>query len=82
MCNMKLFWEVFGWYGACAFLLAYLLVSFHVIDPVSFWYQFLNLTAAIGVAGVTILHRSYQSAILNIIWGAIALVVLLRIFLS
>ncbi len=77
---MKLFWEIFGWYGACAFLLAYLLVSFQVLDAVSFWYQFLNLTAAIGVAGVTLMHRSYQSAILNAVWGVIAFVVLLRIF--
>lgn len=73
--------EAFGWYGTCAILLAYTLVSFEVILASSFSYQFLNFTGALGVAFISLQKKAYSPATLNIIWAVIALVALAMIFL-
>lgn len=71
--------EAVGWYGACAILLAYALVSLGGMRADSAIYQLLNVTGAIGVAIVSVMKKAYQPAALNIVWALIGLVVLLRI---
>ncbi len=78
---MKIFIEIFGWYGAIAILTAYFLISFAVINPESIWYQLLNLTGAIGLLGISFYKRAYQPAALNIIWIIIALIALANILI-
>lgn len=77
----KLFIEIYGWYGALAIMVGYAAVSFSILEPTSFWYQFLNLTGAIGIVAVSFYHRSYPPGVLNIIWAAIALIGLSNILL-
>lgn len=78
--NMKLsFVEIFGWYGTCAIILAYTLVSFSILSATSTWYQVLNGTGAIGIIIVSFTKKAYQPAVLNIIWALIALVAVLKI---
>lgn len=73
--------EVVGWYGAGAILLAYALVSFEVIRPASFLYQFLNFTGAIGIIAISVVKKVYQPAVLNLFWALIALFAIINIVL-
>jgi hypothetical protein len=69
--------EALGWYGVAALLLAYALVSFDVVDAESATFQALNLTGAAGIAILSLAKRAYQPAVLNMVWGAIALAALI-----
>lgn len=71
--------EVFGWYGTAAIVLAYLLVSFSVLEATNIWYQVLNGTGALGIVLVSFHKRNYQPGVLNIIWTAIAAIAIIRI---
>lgn len=74
--------EIMGWYGAGAIVLAYALVSFELLSPLSLWYQILNGTGAIGIVIDSIWHhRAYPAGVLNIIWTIIAIIALVRIIL-
>jgi hypothetical protein len=59
-----------------ALLVAYALVSFDVVKAESPTFQMLNLTGAAGIAVLSLAKRAYQPAVLNAIWGAIALAAL------
>ena len=76
--NKKLI-ELFGWYGTCAIVLAYVLVSFSVIPAESLQYQLLNLTGALGIAAVSFYKKTYQPGVLNIIWFVVALIAIIGI---
>ncbi len=78
---MKKVIEFYGWYGTIAIILAYILVSFSVIDATNIWYQVLNGTGALGIVLVSIQHKNYQPGVLNIIWTLIALVAIIKIIL-
>lgn len=78
--NMKQFIEIFGWYGTVAIVLAYALVSFFFIQPTSIYYQLLNATGALGIVTVSLYKKAYQPGVLNVIWTAIALVAIARMF--
>jgi hypothetical protein len=71
--------ELAGWYGVCALLGAYALVSFEVVEAESEVFQILNLTGAAGIATLSLTKRAYQPAVLNSIWAIIALVALVSI---
>lgn len=71
--------EVYGWYGTVAIMLAYILVSFTVIDVTNIWYQLLNGTGALGIVAVSFHHKNYQPGVLNIIWTIIAIIAILKI---
>lgn len=71
--------EIYGWYGAVALLVAYALLSLSVIDRGGL-FQTLNLTGALGVGLAALSKRSYQAAVLEFIWAAIALLALLQLW--
>jgi predicted DNA repair protein MutK len=73
--------EALGWYGLVAVVLAYGSVSLSFISPTSYIYQFLNLSGSIGLGLVAFVKRAYQNGVLNIVWGAIAVVAILRLVL-
>jgi len=72
--------EIAGWYGTAAILVAYALVSFSVISSDTIVFQFLNLTGSLGLFMIALVKKVYQSVTINLIWGIIALVALIRIF--
>lgn len=76
---MKIFIEVFGWYGTFAIMSAYALVSFGVLQPDSFLYQLLNGTGAVGIVAVSFYKKTYQPGVLNIVWALIALIAIMGI---
>ncbi len=73
--------ELFSWYGVIAILLAYVGVSFEVLQPDSVLFQLLNLSGALGIAIDAYLVKNYQPAVLNFVWAAIALVALVSVVL-
>jgi len=73
--------EILGWYGLLAVVIAYGTVSLSFVSPNSYTYQFLNLTGAFGLGLVAFVKRAYQNGFLNLVWGAIAVVALIRIIL-
>jgi hypothetical protein len=78
---MKLYIEIFGWYGMIAIVLAYALVSFSILESTSIYYQLLNATGALGIVTISLYKQAYQPAVLNIVWILIALVAIVNIIL-
>lgn len=71
--------EIAGWYGTIAILVAYVLVSFNMISGNGLVFQLLNLTGAIGIIAIASYKKVRQSIVLNIFWGIVAIVALVRI---
>ncbi len=45
--DKKVFFQLFGWYGAIAIVSAYYMASFEILDVQSIFYQLLNITGAL-----------------------------------
>lgn len=71
--------ELAGWYGTAAIVLAYVLVSFKVIEADSVIYQLLNLTGALGIIAISIVKKAKQPVVLNAFWALIALIALVSL---
>lgn len=67
-----------GWYGTVAILAAYGLTSFGVIEQNAL-YQLLNLTGALGVGLVCWRLKTWQPFWLEVVWGAVAIISLVRL---
>ncbi|PIU03759.1 hypothetical protein COT44_01640 [Candidatus Shapirobacteria bacterium CG08_land_8_20_14_0_20_39_18] len=74
-----MFFEIIGWLGTFAVLLAYFLVSFRKISSNSKEYQLLNLFGAIGIILNSAIHGALPSVGLNITWLLIAALALYKI---
>ncbi len=79
--KQKLLDESIGWYGTCAIVLAYALVSFNVLSPSTFLYQILNGTGALGIVYISFKKKAYQPGVLNIIWAIIAAIAIIRLLM-
>ncbi|MFW5489748.1 MAG: CBU_0592 family membrane protein [Desulfovibrio sp.] len=76
-----LLFEVVGWYGTAAIVLAYLFVSLGMLDSKGLPYQLLNLTGAFGIIAISFRKKAYQPAVLNVIWAVIALIAIGKVVL-
>jgi hypothetical protein len=65
--------DIIGWVGALEVILAYLLVSLHIVNGKSLKFQLLNLTGAGLLIAYSLYKGADASAFLNIIWAGIAL---------
>lgn len=65
--------DIIGWIGAILILLAYYLVSTKKTKGDSILYQALNLIGAVALLILTYSKGAIPSAVLNIIWAAIAI---------
>lgn len=72
-------YEIIGWAGSGAILLAYALVSTGKVSSNSKNYQLLNLFGAIGIVINSGIHGAYPSVGLNIVWLLIAVYGLVKI---
>jgi hypothetical protein len=77
---MKKLVEILGWYGTGAIILAYILVSFSLLQPMSIWYQILNGTGALGIVIEAFRKKDYQPVVLNVIWTLVAVIAIFRLF--
>ena len=76
---MEVIIEIIGWIGTFFVVLAYFLVSYKKIQPTSKEYQLLNLFGALGISINVWHHQAWPSFALQIVWGVIALIALLKI---
>lgn len=75
---MDLLIQIVGWIGALFVVLAYILVSFKKIGSASASYQLMNFFGAVGV-GINAFHQAaWPSFVIQIVWGATAIVTLAR----
>jgi hypothetical protein len=79
--NKNNYYEVIGWYGFIGLLLAYAIVSFGFVNGNNVYYQLFNFTGAVGIAWISLKKKTYQPAVLNIIWAIIALITLIKIII-
>jgi hypothetical protein len=70
--------QLLGWLGTLLILLAYFLVSFKKIDVNSRNFQLMNLIGALTLGVHVYYQKSWPALFLEIVWGGIALVSLLR----
>jgi hypothetical protein len=73
--------EVIGWTGMILILAAYILLNFNIITTKSLIYILCNIIGSIGIAYISLRKKTYQPAVLNIIWALVALYGLITIFL-
>ncbi len=79
--DQKNFGEVFGWYGTLAIIGAYALISFNFTDANNLMYQLLNITGAAGIEYISMQKKTYQPAVINMIWFVIGAAAILKILL-
>jgi hypothetical protein len=70
--NKHVWFDVIGWAGAAALLVAYAMVSSRKLEGNSTVYQFLNIVGSLLLAANTIFYRAYPSSFVNLIWIGIA----------
>jgi len=75
---MDIVFEVLGWTGTVLILAAYLLLSLGKIAN-GRTYQLLNLVGAVGLLINGVVHSAWPSAILNVVWTAIAVFALVQL---
>ncbi len=79
---LKKYGNMIGWLGAIASLAAYFSVSFGLLHPRDLSYQLLNLGGAVGLGTICYFRRTYQPFVVNLIWGAIAVLAILNIIFA
>lgn len=75
---MQLFIEIAGWSGAVIILVAYGLLSADKLSSKSSVYQWMNVVGAAGFVINSGAKGAYPSAVLNMIWIAIAVFAVVR----
>lgn len=80
--DKNLLQEIVGWYGTVILLLAYALVSFNVLSSSSLMFQAMNASGALAIVYPCLKKKDYQPVVLNMVWGLVALVALVRILFS
>jgi len=79
--NKKIIDEIIGWYGTIVIVLAYALLSFGLITSNNLVYQILNCTGALGIVYISLKKKTYQPAVLNIVWILIAIIAMIRLLM-
>lgn len=70
--NSHVWFDVIGWAGAAALLVAYAMVSSKKLEGDSNAYQYLNIIGSFLLAINTVFYRAYPSSFVNMIWIGIA----------
>lgn len=73
--------DIFGWVGMVLVLLAYGLLSTNKVKN-GITYQVINLVAALFMAIGVFPKNAWFSFALQVIWGIIAIVAIIRIFIK
>jgi len=70
--NNQAWFDLVGWVGATALLIAYAMVSHKKLEGDSATFQLLNISGSLLLAANTIFYGSYPSTFVNLIWAGIA----------
>ncbi len=76
---MDMFLSSIGWVGTGLIVIAYLLNSNNKISSNSKWYQIINLFGAIFVGVNVFTQQAWPAFTLQVIWGVIAIIALIKI---
>jgi hypothetical protein len=71
--------ETIGWVGGIVLIIAYALNTYGVIASESVEYQGMNFLGALCFVYYTYQKKAYPNVALNLVWGIIALLALIRI---
>lgn len=71
--------QSFGWYGALALMMGFLLVSTKAIKPDSLTYQLLNLSGALSLIVLGFDRHVRQTIVVNIFWATVAMIALFNL---
>jgi len=74
----KTIFDLLGWLGAAAYLIAYALVSMKKLAGDSPMFQGLNLLGGVTLVVNSAYYRVWPSVAVNAAWAVIAVVVLVR----
>lgn len=73
--------EILGFISTWAILVGYLLIKLEIILPTGLLYQSINLFGSFGIVFVSFKRKAKQPMILNIVWMAVALFAIGRLFI-
>ena len=76
---MSLLISTLGWVGTFLVITAYFLVSSKKLSPTSATYQLLNLFGVMGVGASLWYAEAWSALTLQIVWGIIALISLVKL---
>jgi len=79
MSEYKLLFDIIGWIGSFAVVLAYALNSYQKIKSDSYGFLFLNLIGGLFLIAYTAYCSAYASTFLNIVWVIIAIPALIKL---
>ena len=75
-----LFADIVGWVGTGMIILAYAFSTFGLLRTDDSVYLILNVIGSIGIIIISIFKKTYQPAVLNIVWAAVAIAAIVRLF--
>lgn len=74
---MTILWEVLGWAGAAALLLAYALLSAGKLAP-DRTYHLINIAGSVGLGANSLFHHAFPGVLVNTVWLLIGVVTLVE----
>jgi hypothetical protein len=77
--NYKILFEIIGWSGSIAVVVAYGLNSYQKIKSDSYTFLLLNLVGGLFLIAYTAFKTAHASTFLNIVWVIIAIPALLKL---
>lgn len=79
MSDYKLLFDIVGWIGSFAVVLAYALNSYQKIKSDSYGFLILNLVGGLCLIAYTAYLTAYANTFLNIVWVIIAIPALIKL---
>lgn len=77
--DFKLLFDIIGWTGSLAVVVAYGLNSYQKITSDSYTFLMLNLVGGLCLIAYTVFYGAYANTFLNIVWVLIAIPALLTL---
>lgn len=77
--NWKIIFEIIGWIGSLAILVAYALNSYQKLRSDSLTFIILNLTGGLLLMAYTFYKDALANTFLNLVWVIVAVVALIKI---
>lgn len=79
MSAYKLLFDITGWIGSFAVVLAYALNSYQKIKSDSYLFLFLNIIGGLCLIAYTAFYSAFANTFLNIVWVIIAIPALIKL---
>ena len=73
--------EISGWFGISFILMAYAFNAFGVLSPTTITYAAFNIIGSTGIIYASAHKKDYQPVVLNFIWIAIAVILMIKVLI-